>query len=586
MLTFSAIVPRLVSSYVCGRLVPFIGSGMSIPACVSWTTLVENLETAAGGKGEPGRLRNADSAQLIRIADAAVRTLQARTPGTFLREVENACLSRNPLEIPPQTRALAELWWPLVLTTNYDNLFEEAFRLRFPVPREEGAYAPQYSVVGRSPEDCQRVLNSLTVAGRALIWALQGYFDGPFECSNNSSLHSQIVIGHEHYRRVTYRDIHFRRAFAEVFRQRSLLFLGSGISETYLQELFGEVLELFGPSTRPHYALLPEGAADPEFLLSRFQITVATYKDQQHVAVPQSLKELKAAVECEKQKPAAWSWRPAETSASSTQDRGGLEIIRGHLPNRPPPGSGSCLAVSAGGSDSLFFFSPSIRSVLLGWGVEADEQPNAVGQEIGVYPKAPVYAVRARTPENKRALSQIFTATRCLFRSVGSKYSHIHMPLIATGSISEQNPTRGLRPFPPRFSLMEVVRAYAEWRREDPKAACSVSIYVLDPAVTRELASGRIDITELLICRDIRFWAEVLLDTGELERWLFQRAPDEQLGKVVDDIRLAPECWTVEVTPPPSFEAPEGRPLEPLLDHRLTDLGVVPGSTLHFRRSN
>ena len=44
-------------------------------------------------------------------------------------------------------------------------------------------------------------------------------------------------MGHDEYRRVTYRDIHFRRAFAEVFRHRSLLFLGSGIRETYLQEL-------------------------------------------------------------------------------------------------------------------------------------------------------------------------------------------------------------------------------------------------------------------------------------------------------------------------------------------------------------
>jgi hypothetical protein len=37
------------------------------------------------------------------------------------------------------------------------------------------------------------------------------------ESSDISSLQQQLVVGHEEYRRVTYRDLHFRRAFAEVF---------------------------------------------------------------------------------------------------------------------------------------------------------------------------------------------------------------------------------------------------------------------------------------------------------------------------------------------------------------------------------
>ena len=104
---------------------------------------------------------------------------------------------------------------------------------------------------------------------------MQGYLDAPYVLpgsADNSSLRQQLVVGHEEYRRVTYRDLHFCRAFAEMFRQRSLLFLGAGIQETYLQELFGEVLEYYGPSTRPHYAFIQKGEIDPDFMLARFQI--------------------------------------------------------------------------------------------------------------------------------------------------------------------------------------------------------------------------------------------------------------------------------------------------------------------------
>jgi hypothetical protein len=162
------------------------------------------------------------------------------------------------------------------------------------------------------------------------------------------------------------------------------------------------------------------------------------------------------------------------------------------------------------------------------------------------------------------------------------KHTCINMQLIATGS----ERSRGRRPFPSRFSLVEMVRAYAEWRRENPNAVCDVAIHIIDPAVSRGIASGRIDISELLNCRDIRFWAEVVLDSGELERRLFQCMPDVKLRKVVvEDINLPPELWTVAVTPPPLFEEPEPKPIEPLLSSSLTELGVVPGSTLHFRRA-
>ena len=44
---FQEILPLLVSSYQRGRLVPFLGAGMSTPNLTLWEKFVENLEKAA-----------------------------------------------------------------------------------------------------------------------------------------------------------------------------------------------------------------------------------------------------------------------------------------------------------------------------------------------------------------------------------------------------------------------------------------------------------------------------------------------------------------------------------------------------------
>jgi hypothetical protein len=48
--------------------------------------------------------------------------------------------------------------------------------------------------------------------------------------------------------------------------------------------------------------------------------------------------------------------------------------------------------------------------------------------------------------------------------------------------------------------------------------------------VYQGIASGRIDVLELLACQDMRFFVEVATDRGELERRLYQRLPNTLLG--------------------------------------------------------
>lgn len=584
---FDTLLPRLVAQVEAGRLVPFIGSGMSRPVCTDWPAFVQTLEQRAGLGDDPARAAQTSREDLVRRANRAVRTLKGGRPGRFADSVRAGLLAAHaPAGLPAQTQALARLAWPLVLSTNYDNCYAAACAAP-PHEREVG-------VVGRSPEDCQRVLSSLSTAGRPLLWALQGYLhdlpDPGQAAETTRALEQQLVVGHEEYRRVTYREPHFRRAFAEVFRQRSLLFLGAGLQESYLQELFGEVLEFYGPGARTHYAFIQKGEVDAAFMLARFQIVVVEYDQGEHGKVAAQLNRLADEVHRPMQAPVAWSWgRIVAHGDGHWRSVPELEVVRGPLPEAMP--EGECLAVSAGGSGSKFHFSPGIREVMKGWGVH-DWMPDRLDLPyLGRFGERPVFAVRARDEKDERSLAHIHDAALALFEKAAPQFRCIHLQLLATGGIDKTGVTAQewqVRRYPERFSFVQTVRAWGAWRRRPQAKAntCRLVLYLVQDSVIQAVAGGRIDVLELLSCTDMRFFAEVVGEGGELERRLFQTKPELPLAEVAADLQLARDEWELRVSPPPDASDPWLALDAERLARALQSLGVVPGSTLHFRRAH
>ncbi|MFN8058332.1 MAG: SIR2 family protein [Vicinamibacterales bacterium] len=587
---FENILPRLVAAYEVGRLVPFIGSGMSVPACAGWERFARCLEVEAYGDAARASWRGVSPEEIIRRANRAVRSLKSGRLSDFEASLRRALFGgRSAIEVPLQTRTLARVWWPLVLSTNYDDCYYAAFK---------GQHSPRrLRVVGRSPADCQLVLQSLTTSEASILWTLQGFLGGPCDetsLTESRALVQQLVVGHDEYRRVTYREQHFRRAFAEVFRSRSLLFLGSGLKEGYLQELLGEVLEIYGPSARPHYALVRRGEVDADFMLARFQIAVVEYDD--HSSVSRMLGQFADAVERADHKPVRWTFgapgggarhqRPADVPL--------LDVFRGPLPLSRD--AGECLAVSAGGPRDAFTFSRSIREdVFPAWGVDAGQPPKRFGHYIGFFPHQHVFAVRARSDDDEQGLEHIYAASLKLFDVAASKgYSRIHMQLLAAGG-SERKTFGGQpsdervyrsRTFPERYSFTETVRAYGAWSRRT-RSTLRLSMHVVAPPVYRELASGRLDVLELLTCPDMRFWAEVH-SNGEIhERRLFQTTPATTLGQILDAMNLRAGGWHLELLPVSTLLLDEPtHDVESNVDTSIEDLGVVPGSTLRLLRDD
>jgi SIR2-like domain len=258
---------------------------MSRPLCRNWAELIEALERRAATAAPGGSAHWDNDRSRVHRAARALASLQ-HDAGEPVSQSIRATLAASAGSPPPQTVALAAMTWPLVLTANLYDLYVAAVHQRLlgtrigerPKTSDLERRTSPVLVAGRSATDCHRVLCSLTHPAPPILWALQGYLGGqatidvrgkrhlyadwsvPYGLTaphpqDSGPLASEIVVGHADYRRVASRAEGFRRTFAEVVRRRSLLFLGSGLAESYLLDLFGEIIELYGRAAHPHYAV-------------------------------------------------------------------------------------------------------------------------------------------------------------------------------------------------------------------------------------------------------------------------------------------------------------------------------------------
>jgi len=609
-------LPRLASAYQRGLLVPFLGAGMSVDACPSWQTLVEamakgaNVPTTGLTLSVDGKTAST-SDQLIRVANEAVRGLLRVSTGHQLDTLRRAIYQGVSAPIAPaKTRTLAKAWWPLVISTNYDDLFAHAY-LAARRPDNDSSLADRYgaqhlAVLGRDEDDCRRVLSSLDVTGRSVLWAIHGFLprsgDVPVDLEYAPKVSHDIVFGHEEYRRLAHASPQYRRAFAEVYRRRSLLFLGAGLKDMYLLDLFAEVQELYGTGPHPHFAIVRKGEVDSGFLRSRFNINVIEVDEYDHV--DQAIADLVNSVHQPRARATGWSY----TTKPALGRECTLRISAGEL---PLPDAGSAVAVSCGmtGEDDRPFLSK--RADRSGNSIDTyastiatNEERRASGEqrdptrrarailvkskyahtylgqsEAGV--NLPLIALCPWVSQERRDLRLVGKVTTEGFAWANAEHYHtLHMTLLGAGHS---------RPFAARFALAEIVRAWGRWQRSVERTAqdslSTLSLHVINEAALFELTSGRMDIVELLTSTDVRFWLEIFNNEGKLvDREPLFRPETETIEKLATSLRLdAGKCiWTVDPAPDiPSRESSASQQRSRITPQSsLQDAGVLPGSTL------
>jgi hypothetical protein len=589
------LLPHLLTIHARGALVPFLGAGMSRDACPDWATMVERLEAIAGTRtDDPAEKehRTDPATRLIRRADRAVEALRRRggeSPDAALAQALRQALYREgPGEIPAQTVALAQLWWPLVLTTNYDSLYLRACQAYDEAHRTLRPHEPRHTptVLGRTARDIQRLLGSLDGAPDATLWTLQGYLpagsttgdSGAAGCPG-AEAPGELVVGHAEYRRAAHTQPRFRRAFAEVFRRRSFLFLGTGLAEPYFLELFDEVLEYFGPSPEPHFAFARRGDLDGRFLRSRYNIQLLEYEE--HEDLVDWLDRLGRDATQGRHTPVTWGWRwdpPNELFAGPD-----LEICRGPVSAGCIDFAGGALAVGARpGRPGHAVVPEAFREIGTALGAHfGDEVPLPPPGPRGIHrllphtqgsetPLVALLAAEQRLPGALRSIADGVAEALDWAREAG--HAHLRMPLL--------RPANGIR-LPPFFALVEMIRGYRAWRATHPDRV-RLTLHLVGEEAIHVVASGRIDVAELLAAHELRFWAEVEEEPERTSRELCFATPETTLADLAARLAVQGPGWQVEAlpSPGPAENLPGGEDSRTLLD-----LGVVPGGTVRFRRT-
>ena len=564
---------------------------MSAPKLALWEDFVWNLE-------EEACVEHPSACEAKKLLDVRAQDACARIENSYGRECFLGAIGRalkgKSEEFPAPTKKLAAIRWPLVVSTNYDDLYygacRDACRARNAADSEQALRdRMDVQVIGRSVQDCKRVLSALHGPfDRQYIWHVQGFLGGQFgdgiekTVDGLEALQDQLVVGHAEYRRVANASPpHFRRCFGEMFGTRSFLFLGSGLSEEYFLNLFGEVLDLRGPSITPHFAFTKKGEVDAHFLADQMNITVCEYDEHNQLA--DWLTCLRHEIESPQIRNTRWSFAtratpPCQNDLEITIDDVFLEPCANEaiaLITRRDKVSGR--PILTGEQANLDHEYPVLEYI----GKAKDDKDKHVVR----YGDRNIYAFTARCKgdEDESDDSAVAEAVCELLEEIASHRNEgqedrqsVHVQWSSSGGT-----------VPRVFGFMEVVRAFGQWRREHPCSKVRLILHI-DSDLAFNLTSGRIDVQELLSSEFIRFWAVVVLDReGDRDREPTRRIlyyrPDTKFVEVLEELGVpyvqGASEWSVSVFPCPR-PAPVKELTWQLQDRTLLGIGVVFGSML------
>jgi hypothetical protein len=261
-----------------GRCSVFVGAGLSVGAGYpTWDELLHTLIDLgekkklidANKKTELNNMRKLPNKWLM----IAQELMDAYEEGPFQTELSAVfdAISASPTDAH---KAITEINFSFVVTTNYDQLIENA-------------YFPKF---GRIPKifthhDKEDFADALW-KGDFFILKAHGSLDRK----------STVILTEKDYRRLIYSSPGYRALLAAIFTTKTILFLGASLSDPELKLLLGSLHDSFQGKGQTHFALIPNDGfnqTEADHWRKNYNVRCLLYAPSSgHPELPAFLKEL------------------------------------------------------------------------------------------------------------------------------------------------------------------------------------------------------------------------------------------------------------------------------------------------------
>jgi hypothetical protein len=263
---------RLTEAVATGNLIPFIGAGVSRQAksgtpnaFPTWTDLLERLQEVAVKDGYITKNEKKEIGSLVKRGKflMAAQALKSELPTDVTEHYLTKWYAPSDAEPSPLHLKLFQLRAPMLITTNYDLLLEDAYALEFKKS------APAFTF--KDAAVIQHFLQSHRQwTDRPVIFKIHGSVASP----------SEVVLSEMDYRQLLYREPGYRTVLSAVFVTKVVLMIGFSFADPELAVLTESLREWLKHRSSPDYIVLPTGqkaAVEKKRLREDFGLEVIEY---------------------------------------------------------------------------------------------------------------------------------------------------------------------------------------------------------------------------------------------------------------------------------------------------------------------
>jgi|SRR5271166_383704 len=274
---FSEIPNLLKEAARTGSLVPLIGAGVSRQAKTrtkdpfpTWPEFISELKGLAVGLK---RITVEDQEEIDDLARKgkylmAAQALKSELPDDVLDDFVDRRFKPSGTEPGVIHERLFKLHPPLILTTNYDRLLEDAYTRVF----NESAHPCTFK---QAPLVEKFLKTHGQSVERPLIFKIHGSADRPEE----------VVFAERDYRELRYREHGYRIVLSAIFVTKTVLMLGFSLSDPEISVLTESLRESLDHRSSPDFIVLPKGekgAIERKRLREDFGLHVIEYEPSEN----------------------------------------------------------------------------------------------------------------------------------------------------------------------------------------------------------------------------------------------------------------------------------------------------------------